>query len=80
MGDSLSMGHLVEGVVEQDPMTDRFVIRTDKGMFDPHEVLSKFEGRSVRMTLVDFDTLQRLAKMVEAGGESVMTVASIKKD
>lgn len=80
MSNPLNMGHLVEGVVEQDPMTDRYVIRTDKGSFDPQEVLAGLKGKTVRMTLVDFDTLQKLAEMVEANGESVVPVLGLKKD
>ena len=64
------MGHLVEGVVEQDPMTDRYTIRTEQGSFDIQETLAKYKGKPVRLTLVDFETLRKLAEMVEQAGGS----------
>lgn len=70
MPDIRDFGHLVEGVVEQDPMSDRYVIRTqlDDGsvrVFDPQEALGKYVGREVRFTLATFDTLNEIAAFLE---------------
>jgi hypothetical protein len=78
--DPPNFGHLIEGVVEQDPMTDRYVIRTvdTKGKpvsFDVQEALAQFKGEEVRFTLTSFKNLAKLAEMVEAAGGS--PVASI---
>lgn len=73
MSNRMDMGHLIEGVVEQDPMTDRFVIRTEdaKGKpvtFDLQEALAKYKGQEVRLTLASFENLQKLAALVEKQG------------
>jgi isochorismate hydrolase len=67
------MGHLVEGVVEQDPMTDRYVIRAEGHdgkaiIFDLQEALAAFNGKEVRVTLNSFENLSKLAQMVEEKG------------
>lgn len=76
MSYPLNLGHLVEGVVEQDPMTERYVIRTCDSTgkpftFDPQEALAKLKGQEVRFTLASFENLAKLAKLVEeqGGGE-----------
>ena len=82
MSNPFNMGHLVEGVVEQDPMTDRYVIRTEKegkpSTFDPQQALEGLKGQAVRFTLVSFEDLQRLAAMVEgAGGGQVAGIGTL---
>jgi hypothetical protein len=79
MADPLNFGHLIEGVVEQDPITDRYVIRTEDAQghpvsFDVQEALAKFKGKEVRLTLASFENLERLAKMVEEQGGEVEAV------
>lgn len=69
MANSLDMGHLVEGTVELDPVTGRHVVRTSGGVFDIQEVLAKYLGKTVRLTLADFDTLQRLADLIQNGAQ-----------
>jgi hypothetical protein len=69
----MDLGHLIEGTVEQDPMTDRYVIRTEDAqgrpkIFDPQEALAKYKGKEVRFTLATFENLARLAAMVEEQG------------
>lgn len=73
MPNMMDMGHLIEGVVEQDPMTDRYVIRTEdaKGKpvtFDLQTALAKYKGQEVRLTLASFENLQKLAALVEEQG------------
>ena len=70
--DMLDFGHLVEGTVEKDPMTGKLVIRVDNGdgigyTFDPQEALAAYVGQEVRLTLATFDTLDRLAALVNDG-------------
>lgn len=69
----MDLGHLIEGVIEQDPMTDRYVIRTEDAqgrpkIFDPQEAMAKYVGKEVRLTLATFENLARLAAMVEEQG------------
>lgn len=68
-----NMGHLIEGVVEQDPVTDKYFIRTEGAQgrperFDVEEALAAHKGKHVRFTLVSFEDLAKLAKLVESGG------------
>jgi hypothetical protein len=73
MPNPLDFGHLIEGTIEQDPLTDRFSVRTvDAGgkpiSVDIGELLAKFVGKEVRFTLASIEALGELAKMVEEGG------------
>jgi len=83
------MGHLIEGVVEQDPMTERYVIRTEDAQghpvsFDVQEALAKVNGQEVRLTLATFESLERLAALVETqgGGGQVLGIypEDLRKD
>lgn len=73
MANPFSMGHLIEGTVEQNPETGQCVIRTDKGAFDVQEALLALKGKDVRFTLVSFENLQRLAELVETQGGGRVT-------
>lgn len=73
MAPPLHLGHLIEGVVEQDPMTDRYVIRTtdSRGRFlvlDVQTLLAGYVGQEVRLTLASFEHLAQLARLVEEQG------------
>lgn len=73
----MDFGHLVEGTVEQDPMTERCIIRVDNGdgtvtLFDVQEVLEKYVTQEVRLTLATFDTLDLLANLVEDGKDALV--------
>jgi len=73
MPDPSTLGHLIEGIVEQDPMTDRYVIRTENVegrtvVMDIQEILAKYNGKEVRFTLASFENLQKIAEMVEQQG------------
>jgi hypothetical protein len=70
---SLDFGHLVEGVIEQDPLTDLYGIRVPQKdgtvkVFNVQSELAKLAGQEVRLTLVSFETLEKVAKMVEEAG------------
>lgn len=73
MANPFSMGHLIEGTVEQDSKTGQCVIRTDKGAFDVQAALLALKGKDVRFTLVSFENLQRLAELVENQGGGRVT-------
>lgn len=69
----IKLGHLIEGVVEQDPLTDRYVIHTvdAKGKpvtVDVQNLLAEFVGKEVRLTLASFENLAQLARLVEQQG------------
>lgn len=78
--DPRNLGHLLEGTIEQDPMTDRFSLRTVDEVGRPvsvdlHELLGQYVGQDVRITLASLKNLQKLAELVEeAGGGSVMGI------
>jgi hypothetical protein len=66
-------GHLIEGVVEQDPLTDRYVIREEQPdgtvkVFDVQAALGELAGQDVRLTLASLGQLQELAEQVEKQG------------
>jgi len=83
MSNPFNLGHLKEGTVEQDPMTDRYVIRMTgvEGKSESFDILAAFEalkGQKVKFTLVSLEDLAKLAKMVEEqGGGRVMGVGTI---
>ena len=73
MTNLFQMGHLIEGVIEQDPMTDRWNIRTvdaagNPSTFDVQGALATLAGKEVRFTLVTFENLAKLAELVETQG------------
>ena len=66
------IGYLVEGVVEQDPLSDRYLIKVEGAngtcsQFDVQTTLAKYVGKEVRFTLVTFEVLQQLAELVQKG-------------
>jgi len=73
MTTPFNMGHLIEGTVEQDPVTNKFFIRTEdlKGnsaRFDVEAALAEHKGKPVRFTLISFENLARLQELVESSG------------
>lgn len=63
--------YLVEGVVEQDPMTDRFVIQTmDQSgkpvVFDPQSVLEKLKGQEIRVIIAPLASIEEVERAVAA--------------
>jgi hypothetical protein len=76
MPEPLEFGHLIEGVVEQDPLTDRYLIKIEKDdgtvtQFDIQAALARYKGQEVRLTLASFEAIEKLASMVEAGDISL---------
>jgi hypothetical protein len=63
--------YLVEGIVEQDPMTDRFMIQTvDQAgkplTFDVQRALETFKGREIRVVLAPLATIEELERIVKS--------------
>jgi hypothetical protein len=67
----LDLGHVKEGTIEIDPMTGRMVVRSETpsgfDYFDVQEALTKYEGQEVRVVIVPFSTINRVADLVENG-------------
>lgn len=76
----LDLGHVKEGVVEIDPMTGRMVIRSETAegfdYFDVQEALSKYDGQEVRVVIVPFSTINRVADLVENGSLPASAIPS----
>lgn len=73
-----AFGHLIEGRLEQDPMTDEYCIRSVDGKGKPvtirlNKILGSLIGQDVRLTLASFENLARLASMVEEAGTGQVT-------
>lgn len=66
------MGYLIEGVVEQDPMDERYRIRTVKDgkqvFIDPQELLAEYSGQEVKLTLSSLALIQQLQEELEKHG------------
>lgn len=78
----MDFGHLIEGVVEQDPMTDRYVIRVEQPdgsvtTFDVQKALEEYNGQEVRMTLATLQTLETLTDLIESGNDVVVGGGSV---
>ena len=57
--------YLVEGIVEEDPLTGQCTIRTEDQLgkpfsFDPQMAFLQFKGREVRFVLVPLATIAQL--------------------
>lgn len=71
--------YLVEGVVEQDPMSDRFVIQTTTPegkpfTFDPQVALGRLKGQEVRVVLAPLATIQQIEETVQQQQEGATQV------
>ncbi len=79
MSEHFDLGHLVEGIVEQDPLDDRLLIRSvdSKGnlvLFDILDALSRLKGKEIRLTLNTIENLERMAHLVS--GEQVLGITA----
>ena len=68
-----ALGHIIEGVVERDPLTDRVQIMSigpsgSAEVVDLQELAAQYEGQEVRLTLASFENLSKLAQLVEEQG------------
>ncbi len=75
----IDLGYVKEGVVEIDPMSGRMLVRTETAdgafeFFDVQEALSQYEGEQVRIVVVPFKTINRIAQLVESGSLPVSEI------
>jgi hypothetical protein len=65
----LDLGHVKEGIVEIDPMTDRMTIRCPLGdgfeYFDVQAALEAYRNEAVRVVIVPCSTIRQVAELVE---------------
>lgn len=70
----MEFGHIVEGYVEQDPLTGRCTIRAldidgNPVNFDLERALLDLVGQEVRLTLASVETINRLAAELQRQGD-----------
>lgn len=77
------LGFVKEGTIEIDPMTGRMVVRSETAngfeYFDVQEALNKYEGMEVRVVIVPFETINRIADLVESGSLPLAEVPSASR-
>jgi len=60
-------GTIVEGEVRWSDSLNRYVIVDDEDVgFDPNAVLQKLDGMKVRFTLVSFEAIENVEKLLAA--------------
>jgi hypothetical protein len=58
-------GTIVDGVVHLDLSTNKFVLIDDDGeVFDPNAVLQTLMGKKVRITMISFESMEALEKLL----------------
>lgn len=72
------LGHILDGVIERNPMTDRLQLHTVDSKGRPHTIdlenlLAKYEGQEVKLTLASMANLQKIQEAL-GDGESVLGV------
>jgi len=82
-GFKLDLGLIAEGVVELDPMSGRYVIRTEDekgqiGILDIQARLEQYQGEDVRFILTPLKTVNQLAEMVESGDIDASQIPTLK--
>jgi hypothetical protein len=70
-------GLIVDGVVIFNDELKRHVLVDDEGvMFDVQASLSSMVGKTVRVTLIPFESMQKLADMVKNSNKTSVIVPS----
>lgn len=58
-------GQIVDGVVQLDGNTGRYVLVDDSGMgYDPQAVLEHLEGQKIRITIIRLDAIADIENMI----------------
>jgi hypothetical protein len=58
-------GSIVDGIVEFNEELNRFVVIDNDGVgFDPQVVLQQLVGKKVRITMVSFEAIENLEKLI----------------
>ena len=73
------LGHIIEGRVEQDPITGRYQVMTvgadgKAHVVDLQDLVAPYAGKDVRLTLASFENLDMLARMAEQAGGGMVSV------
>lgn len=71
-------GHIVEGRVEQDPLTGRYQVMTvghngKAVVTDLQDLMAPYLGKEVRLTLASFENLEELARLAERAGGGLVS-------
>lgn len=79
MKDPKALGHIIEGVVERNPVTGLCQIMTvNQGgraeVIDLQELFLAYEGHEVRLALTSMEQLAEISKMVEDGAQGLPAV------
>jgi len=79
----LDLGIIVEGIVELDPISGRFLVRVEdeRGEFGDVDVqaqMEKYKGEPVRFILTPLQTVSDIAKMVEEGELDPSQIPTLK--
>ena len=62
-------GNIVDGVVTTDPSTGELVLVDEDGIaFSSQSVLRELLGKKVRMTIVSFESIEELEKLLARHG------------
>ena len=58
-------GTIVDGTVHLDSSTNKFVLIDEDGeVFDPNSILNTLIGKKVRMTMISFESIEALEKLL----------------
>ena len=79
----LDMGLIAEGVVELDPMSGHYVVRTQDedgkiAFLDVQAQLQQYVGEEVRFIMTPLKTVAQIAAMVESGTIDASQVPKLK--
>ena len=79
----LAMGLIAEGVVELDPMSGHYVVRTQDedgqtAFLDVQAQLQRYAGEPVRFIMTPMKTVAQLTAMVESGTIDESQVPKLK--
>lgn len=76
-------GNIIDGVVKWDSVSGRYgIVDEDDVWFFPDSVLETLRDKKVRFTLISFEAIEDLEKMMKASGTKVEVVVpqSLVKD
>lgn len=60
-------GQIIDGTVSFDEKLNRFVVVDDDGVaFDPQRALQDLVGKKIRMTMVSFESMEEMEKLLAA--------------
>jgi hypothetical protein len=67
----MDVGTIVDGVVTEHE--GRLILVDDEGIaFDPQVVLSSLVGKKIRMTMVSFESLENIERLVKEANSSIL--------